>query len=218
MLLKALLPLTLLAVAIAPAPTLPATPSHLTAQYVEARTASVFAGACHYNGELVTIGQDAVLAWHVTGGVWNGVDLSGVNAMAAVDSSDNLGKDAPRKSELVIDSHASDAQATAFADMVRSKLHGQLGDVIAVRRGPVTFSHDDANYSVVAANFGEMSVQPMPNGECCKQPNLVWYSPLIPLEGRKVGYTQDAGYSAGNVGDPWERSDENSAFYGTYSF
>ncbi|HVS73405.1 MAG TPA: DUF1326 domain-containing protein [Phycisphaerae bacterium] len=218
MLLKALLPLTLFTAAIAPAPSLPATANHLSAQYVEARTASVFAGACHYNGELVTIGQDAVLAWHVTGGVWNGVDLSGVNAMAAVDSSDNLGENAPRKSELVIDTHASNAQAAAFADMVRSKLHAQLGDLTAVRRGPVTFSHGDGNYVVEAPNFGEMSVQPMPNGECCKQPNLVWYSPLIPLEGRKVGYTQSSAYSAGHVGDPWERSDENSAFYGTYSF
>ena len=58
----------------------------------------------------------------------------------------------------------------------------------------------------------------MPNDECCKQPNLVWYSPLMPLDHRKVGYTDSAAYLAGTVGDPWQRSDENSAFYGSFSF
>ena len=35
----------------------------IAGDYVEARTASVFAGACHYNGELVTTGRDAIMAW-----------------------------------------------------------------------------------------------------------------------------------------------------------
>jgi len=36
--------------------------------YVEVRTASVFAGACHYNGEVTTTGRDALMAWNVTSG------------------------------------------------------------------------------------------------------------------------------------------------------
>jgi hypothetical protein len=38
----------------------------LRGDYVEVRTASVFAGACHYNGEVVTTGRDAIMAWNVT--------------------------------------------------------------------------------------------------------------------------------------------------------
>ena len=49
----------------------------LRGDYVEVRTASVFAGACHYNGEVVTTGRDAMMAWNVTSGKWQGVDLSG---------------------------------------------------------------------------------------------------------------------------------------------
>jgi len=52
--------------------------------YVEARTASVFAGACHYNGELVTTGHEAVAAWSFASGSRDGVDLSGVRAAAAI--------------------------------------------------------------------------------------------------------------------------------------
>src|SRR6476660_7095283 len=82
-------------------------------EYVEARTASVFAGACHYNGELVTTGRDAVMAWSFTAGTFNGVDLAGAKAMAAVTSDANLSQDAAKKVELVIDSRLSEAQAKA---------------------------------------------------------------------------------------------------------
>src|SRR5688572_7912758 len=85
----------------------------IAGQYVEARTASVFTGACHYNGELVTTGQQAVLAWHFSAGQWQGVDLTGVRAMAAVSSDANLGQNAARRTELVVDSAATDAQAKA---------------------------------------------------------------------------------------------------------
>src|SRR6188474_3381125 len=69
----------------------------LRGDYVEVRTASVFAGACHYNGEVVTTGRDALMAWNVTSGKWQGVDLTGVRAMAIVTADANLSDDqAPR--------------------------------------------------------------------------------------------------------------------------
>ena len=64
----------------------------LRGDYVEVRTASVFAGACHYNGEVVTTGRDAMMAWKVTSGKWQGVDLSGVRVMAIVSADANLGE------------------------------------------------------------------------------------------------------------------------------
>jgi hypothetical protein len=48
-------------------------------------------------------------------------------------------------------------------------------------------------------------------------PNLVWYAPLVGLENRKVGYTSRALYSGRVVGEPWSRSGENSAFYGSFA-
>src|SRR5438132_13368473 len=67
--------------------------------YVEVRTASVFAGACHYNGEITTTGRDALMAWNVTSGKWSGVDLAGVRAVAIVTSEVNLSDlDTPRRS------------------------------------------------------------------------------------------------------------------------
>src|SRR5690242_19783704 len=84
----------------------------LRGDYVEVRTASVFAGACHYNGEVVTTGRDALMAWNVTSGKWQGVDLTGVRALAIVSADVNLGEaNAPRQSEIIIDSSATRTQA-----------------------------------------------------------------------------------------------------------
>jgi hypothetical protein len=186
--------------------------------YVEARTASVFAGACHYNGELVTAGQDAVLAWRITGGTWKGIDLSGVKAFAAISSEDNLGNEkASRKSELVVD--GSDAQAKAFEDAIHARYAATFGKVVSVKHATINFTHDtNKGYKVVADGFAKCTVDPMPDAACCKQPNLVWYSPLVTLKNRKVGFTSDAQYSAGTLGNTWERSGENSAFYGEFSW
>src|SRR5258706_16352594 len=64
--------------------------ANLRGEYVEARTASVFAGACHYNGELTTTGRDAMMAWNFTSGRWKRVDLTGVRPTATATSNVNL--------------------------------------------------------------------------------------------------------------------------------
>src|SRR5262245_17955316 len=92
----------------------------LRGDYVEVRTASVFAGACHFNGEVVTTGRDAMMAWNVTNGAWQGVDLTGVRVMAIVSSNANLSEtNAARQSEIIIDSQASRAQTLAMLNALR---------------------------------------------------------------------------------------------------
>ncbi|HEX4793781.1 MAG TPA: DUF1326 domain-containing protein [Humisphaera sp.] len=213
--------LALLACSICPAsPSNIAAPaSKITGDYVEARTASVFAGACHYNGELVTTGRDAIMAWSFTSGSFHGTDLSGVRAMASVTSDDNLSQEhATRKAELIVDTHATQAQVSAVSDLLAEKCGSAIGKIVNVRRAAISFSHVNTAYSVKADGFAAMSVEAMPDDACCAQPNLVWYTPLTPIEHRKVGYTQNASYSAGTLGDKWEREGENSAFYGSFSF
>lgn len=188
-------------------------------EYVEVRTASVFAGACHYNGEVTTTGQDALMSWHVTSGQWNGVDLSGVRAVAIVKSDVNLAEsDATRRSEILIDREASHSQAAAMVDALKKHYAGSLGKVVGVFSVPIAFDHAQKNFTVKAGTMASITVEAMANDLCCKMPNLVWYSPLVPLTNRKVGYTIDASYSGDSLSEPWQRSGENSAFYGTFSF
>jgi hypothetical protein len=189
----------------------------LRGDYVEVRTASVFAGACHYNGEVVTTGRDAMMAWNVTSGSWQGVDLTGVRAMAIVTSDANLSDEkAARTTELIIDSQVSAAQSQAILNALKQKYAAALGNVVTVRNEAITFNRNGRSY-LVKADDATIDVEAMPNDLCCKMPNLVWYSPLVGLENRKVGYTVRAGYSGKAISTPWSRSGENSAYYGSFS-
>ena len=186
--------------------------------YVEVRTASVFAGACHFNGEVTTTGRDALMAWNVTSGAWNGVDLTGMRAIAVVSADDNLSNaQAGRRSELIMDKSASHAQAVAMLDAIKSRYAESLGQIISVRTAPINFKHEGKTYEVASAEAA-INVEAMPNDLCCRMPNLVWYSPLVSLGQRKVGYTVKALYAGHTVGDNWERAGENSAFYGNFTF
>ncbi|MDX6576130.1 MAG: hypothetical protein QOE96_2083 [Blastocatellia bacterium] len=186
--------------------------------YVEVRTASVFAGACHFNGEVTTTGRDALMAWKVTSGTWKGVDLTGVRAIASVSSDENLSNtQAGRRAELIIDKSASHDQAVAILEAIKSRYAEALGEIVSVRTAPISFKHEAHTYDVSSAE-ASIDVEAMPNDLCCRMPNLVWYSPLVPLGQRKVGYTVKALYAGHTIADNWERAGENSAFYGTFAF
>src|ERR1700682_2905741 len=166
----------------------------LRGDYVEVRTASVFAGACHYNGEVTTTGRDALMAWNVKSGTWHGVDLAGVRALASVSADDNLSNaQASRRAEVIVDNSASHAQAVAMLEAIKSRYADALGQIVSVRSAPISFKHEGRIYEVSSA-AATIDVEAMPNDLCCRMPNLVWYSPLVPLGQRKVGYTISAVY------------------------
>jgi hypothetical protein len=54
----------------------------LRGEYVEARTAEIFAGGCVMSSQAETLGRQAVLAWHVDSGVYDGQKLDGLSVVA----------------------------------------------------------------------------------------------------------------------------------------
>ena len=63
----------------------------LSGSYVEARTAEVFTGGCIMNSEAETVGKQALLAWKVDHGSFNGIAIDGLSVVAAVSGDRNLG-------------------------------------------------------------------------------------------------------------------------------
>ena len=189
-------------------------PSPLKGQYIEVRTCSVFAGACHVNGELMTTGNDALMAWNFD---------NGVRIMAAVSCDDNLiHENAARQSEILIDLTGVKVGGKAAGDAALKSIlshdSASLGKIVAIRHGSISFNVGGEEYLVDAAGFGSMEVQELPDHSCCKQPNSVWYEPLVSLKGRMVGYTVSAQYASGRAGETWQREDENGAFFGAVAY
>ena len=189
----------------------------MTGDYLEARTASVFAGACHYNGELTTTGREAEMVWHIREGVWKGTSLAGLSALASLVSDANLQDEtAARRTTLFIDAKATPAQFEAMSAALQVRYGSAFGKVVAVKRAPISFAHAGENYRVEAKGVTLLSVEAMPNHECCKQPNMVWYKPLIQIKDRKVGYTKESGIQDKTLGVTWTKHDQNTAFYGAF--
>src|SRR5690242_3049623 len=97
------------------ATTLPARSIH--GNYIEARTADVYTGACFANGEAEQAGKEAVFGWKIADGQWRGVDISGLAIVGVVRSEHTLGLSSepvnPAKAVLIVDSRANAEQRIA---------------------------------------------------------------------------------------------------------
>src|SRR5581483_3491969 len=93
--------------------------SAVTGDYVESRSANVYVGACHHEGEIQTAGRNAVLAWKVAEGEFHGVSLHGVTAVAVVAGDRYLGMDnARRESVIYVSDQATPEQRDAVVGLL----------------------------------------------------------------------------------------------------
>ncbi len=128
-------------VAAAPVTTAPATgASGLKGEYVEARTSDVFTGPCFSNAEVYITGNQAVVAWKVTEGSFNGQNLSGLTVAAAVRGNSTFDADAPEQAEsvLIVDNRATAAQRDALVAMAKTLGGERLKRVVAVKSSPMS--------------------------------------------------------------------------------
>ena len=185
-------------------------------RYVEARTASVYAGACHYGSELVTGGREAVLCWSFEGGSVDGAPLAGVELVAAVASSANLTQPGAHRSVIYVGSKASEAAREAAVEWLRATQRDVLGEVVAVETAEVELRIEAERYTARVGSAIALEGSAMPDRECCTMPFNVWYEPCQPLEGRLVGNSSRFEWREKRLAPPFERREQNDAFLGGF--
>lgn len=180
--------------------------------YVEARTASVYAGACHFGGEYTTQGRSAVMGWSFETGA-----LAGLDVVVAVAADRNLAEpDAVRRSVVHVDAAVPEARRAQALAWLRSEHAGLLGTLEAVVATPVTVERDGDAFRLRAGPGIELSGAALPERECCRMAYNVWYEPLVPVTGRLVGNTRVFRAQLPAFGRSWSRPGENSAFFGRF--
>ena len=128
----------------------------VTGRYVEARTAEVFVGGCIMNSEAGTAGRQAVMAWKVDSGAYNGVSLDGLSVVAAVSANRNLGiqeiggSKPSTKAAVYVDERASVPQQMALIAMANELSNGIVGTVVSISASEVAFSEDGDGVKVAA--------------------------------------------------------------------
>src|SRR6266545_3421776 len=95
----------------------------ISGDYIETRNADVWTAACFANGEVNLMGDQAILAWRVNKGVWNGVSLDGLGVVGVVKAAATLGDEYnnpyPAKAVMIVDSKASAEQQKALVDLAQ---------------------------------------------------------------------------------------------------
>jgi hypothetical protein len=196
--------------------------SPLRGEYVEARTAEVFAGGCIMSSQAETMGKTAVLAWHVTQGVYDGQTLDGLSVVAAVSGDRNLGireigGEAPShvRAVIYVDDRATPAARKALVKMADELSRGLISEVVEVKSAPVRF--DSSAHAVdVAAGDASLSVtKHMHHDPSCGATR--WFTPFTRLESATMGVTEVLSYSGHELDTRWSDPHKRSSFYGEFS-
>jgi len=113
----------------------------IAGDYMEARTADVYTGPCFANSEMNLAGKQAVLAWRVSRGAWQGVPLDGLAVVAAVRAAATLGDPyggpLDPRAVILVDERATAVQRDALVAFAHSMAGNLLSSVASVSSAPI---------------------------------------------------------------------------------
>lgn len=203
-------------------PMLGAKAASLSGTYVEARTAEVFAGGCVMNGEAGTAGREALLAWKVSQGTFDGVSLNGLAVVAAVSADQNLGvreiggEPATTRTALFVDERATPAQRNALVAMAKRLSNGVVDDVVQTTPTAIQFVDRGGSIRVAATPLRLTVQKAMTHDPTCggKQ----WFHPLAAVDSSAMGTTAENAFTGTSLGTKWSDPGKHSSFFGTFSY
>lgn len=191
--------------------------------YIETRSADVYTGQCFANGEVNLVGNEAILAWHVENGSWNGVPLDGLSVAAAVEARATLGdpyaNPYPAKSVLIVDEQASPEQRqalVAFAHHMGGELLRNAQDVIPAPMELVV-NHEHHGVGLLrAGRFATVQTRALNDTDHLCGNEETFYPPLTQAAHAMPAVAVTDSYRGPGLGVDWESHGKRSAFVGTF--
>src|SRR5262245_54950600 len=146
---------------------LPAGAAEIEGDYLETRSADVWTGPCFANGETGLVGREAILAWRVEKGAWQGVALDGLSVVGVVKANATLGDPLaspyPAKAVMIVDAKATTDQRAALVAFAQEMGGGILDTVVRTEVAPiamnVTRSHHDAHGTLQAGELAQIETR-----------------------------------------------------------
>jgi hypothetical protein len=196
----------------------------ITGEYVEARTAEVFAGGCIMNSEAETLGRQAVMAWRIASGSFDGVPLDGLIVAAAVAGDRNLGmremggeEPTAVKAIITVEPRATARQRDALVKFVRELSGGLITNVIRVDIAPVRFATSQHYVEVSVPDTMTLTV----NKEMKHDPScgaMQWFKPFTKLADAAMGVAEEHSFQGQGLNTKWSAPNKRSAFFGTFTY
>src|SRR5437762_349814 len=135
--------------------------------YVEVRSADIYTGPCFANSEVNLEGKQAMMAWRINRGAFEGVNLDGMSVVAVVLANSTLGDEFhnpyPARSVLIVDQRATGPQRAALQAFARQMGGELLNDVVRVDAAPIKLDMGESHGSVTmtAGNLAHIKTRGM---------------------------------------------------------
>ena len=194
----------------------------ISGTYVEARTADVYTGPCFANSEVGLVGNEAIMAWRIEEGGWEGVDLEGLSVLAVVRSEATLGdpyaESDAAESVLIVDAGADQSQRRALEGFARGMGGGLLADVALTLTAQVEFEVlANGAASVSAGELAALRTRPLDHRDHLCGNETVFYPPLAPTDGAAPGVALEHTWQGEGLGATWKSPGKRSSFVGRFS-
>lgn len=203
----------------------------ISGNYLEARTASVWVGACFANSEMGLVGQEAVMGWQVTDGRWNGVSVAGLSVVGVVRAADTLGTraDMPASSVIIVDQKASAEQAQALVSFVRASAPRLFARVVHVETAPIQFVLEEtsgaghhghasgAAAKLVVGDLARVVTREIREHDATCANAERYYEPLVAGIHAEPAFTTAHEYRGNGLGSVWSNPNRPSAYVGTFA-
>jgi hypothetical protein len=192
--------------------------------YLETRSADVYTGQCFANGEVNLVGREAILAWHVQSGSWDGVSLQGLTVAAAVRANGTLGdpyeNPYPAKAVLLVDDQATVPQQAAlvnFAKRMGGELLNHVEQVIPTQMELVVNAEHHGAAMLRAGRFATVETRSIGGQDHLCGNEVTFYPPLTELAHSMPAVALTDTYNGPGLGVSWDLHGKRSAFVGTFS-
>ncbi len=192
--------------------------------YLETRSADVYTGQCFANGEVNLVGNEAILAWHVQSGSWDGVPLQGLTVAAAVRANGTLGdpyeSPYPAKAVLLVDDQANAQQRAAlldFAQNIGGELLKNVEQVIPTQMELIVNAEHHGAAMLRAGRFATVQTRSIGGQDHLCGNEVTFYPPLTELAHSMPAVALTNMYSGPGLGVSWDLHGKRSAFVGTFS-
>ncbi|HST22929.1 MAG TPA: DUF1326 domain-containing protein [Blastocatellia bacterium] len=199
---------------------------HISGDYIETRSADVWTGPCVANGEVNLAGDQAILAWRVTKGDWNGVTLDGLSVVGVVKAGATLGdpytNPYPAKTVMIVDEKATAEQQKALVGFAQTMAGELLNNVVRVEVAPIKMevSRDGHHYGKTFVRAGKLAgieTRALSSKDHLCGNEEVFYQPLTPTMHSMPAVAELDEYTGPSLGVSWTVHGKRSAFVGSFA-
>lgn len=194
--------------------------SPVTGQYLEDRSNSVYGCPCEWSSEYVSYGREAVLAWKIESGEYEGVSLTGLRLAAVLAGEFTLSvATSPRRSTVYVDAGAPAAQRRAGVAWLQSQYTDVLGHVMGIHELSIQFNIDSESATLRVGDVLDLEMRRANLLEDTQAWASLLYDPLTKLTSSTLGTTLNTQYSGGpDLQMSWTRREAAiTGYYGTFS-